>query len=88
MKGINVQEEIDFNLEYLNNIVNELKLSQREYECSYYFAKGKSIREIGKLLKLSPRTVESYLDNVKLKLNCPSKAQLQTVLSTTKLFQL
>lgn len=51
-------------------------LADREYECLFYLARGKSSREIGELLTLSTRTVESYLNKAKSKLNISSKSDL------------
>lgn len=51
-------------------------LSQREFECLYWNAKEKTAKQIGKILSLSPRTVEEYLCNLKNKLGCRSKFEL------------
>ncbi len=51
-------------------------LSQRQQECLFFLLKGKTAKEIGKLLKLSSRTVESYIDHIKFKFNVSSKAEL------------
>jgi DNA-binding CsgD family transcriptional regulator len=51
-------------------------LSQREKECLMMLLQGKSAKETGVLLKLSSRTVESYLENTKNKLCCFSKQDL------------
>jgi DNA-binding CsgD family transcriptional regulator len=51
-------------------------LSQRQIDCLYYLVKGMTLKQIAKSLNLSPRTVEHYLDSVKLKLNCTSRAEL------------
>ena len=45
-------------------------LSHREFECLELSGSAMSIKSIAKKLKLSPRTVESYLINTKNKLNC------------------
>jgi DNA-binding CsgD family transcriptional regulator len=51
-------------------------LSTRESQCLHFFAKGKTAKMIAGILKLSPRTVEHYLENAKIKLNASSKAEL------------
>lgn len=56
-----------------------IKLSNRQYECLYQLFLGKQIKEIGLVLSLSPTTVQSYLDEVKNKLNCKSRSELITV---------
>ena len=52
------------------------KLSNREQECLYFILRGKSAKEISTILNLSSRTVEVYLNNLKLKFNCINKSQL------------
>lgn len=51
-------------------------LTHRQKACLYYLSKGMTIKQIAKTLALSPRTVEHYLETVKAKLGCYSKAQL------------
>lgn len=51
-------------------------LTGREFECLLWSAKNKTAKQIGRLLSLSPRTVEDYLVKVKSKLNCTSKLEL------------
>lgn len=51
-------------------------LSKRESECAYFLLRGNTIKGIAQILTLSPRTVEHYLENVKIKLNVSNKASL------------
>ncbi|STX51763.1 LuxR family transcriptional regulator [Legionella busanensis] len=51
-------------------------IRQREAECLFYILKGKSAREIGPILNLSPRTIEYYLNTLKDKLNCKKKSEM------------
>lgn len=51
-------------------------LSDRECECLKQLVLGKTAAEIGQSLHLSPRTIESYLENLKEKLSCHSKREL------------
>lgn len=51
-------------------------LSKREMDVAARLVKGHSASEIGFQLNLSKRTVESYLENMKNKLDCHSKAEL------------
>jgi len=53
-----------------------IHLSQREAECMALLLKGKTVRHVAEELKLSIRTVEFYLKNMKTKLNCKSKFAL------------
>ncbi len=53
----------------------EIKFSLRELQCIYYLCLGKTAKETSKALgKLSPRTVEDYLNNVRLKSGCVNKS--------------
>lgn len=59
-------------------------LSAREKQCVKLLADGKSAKETGDLLKLSPRTVEYYFENIKNKLSCSNK---QEIFSLAKTFE-
>lgn len=56
-----------------------LKLSKRELECLHYLLMGKSAKETAASLKISHRTIESYIESMKNKLGCFSKSQLFTL---------
>lgn len=66
--------------QYVGKIVlcNDFKacLSKREFESISYFVNGKTMKEIADILEISPRTVEDYINNVKRKLGCNSKAEV------------
>ena len=51
-------------------------LTVREKEVAYCLLKGKSVKGIGRILDLSPRTIESHLDNMRGKLQCYCRSQL------------
>jgi DNA-binding CsgD family transcriptional regulator len=55
---------------------NSNGLSKRQMECLFYITKGRTIKQIATILGLSPKTVEHYLESIKLKLNCSSRAEL------------
>ena len=40
--------------------INEYKLTEREIECLYWAANGKSSEETAVILKIKPSTVEEY----------------------------
>jgi DNA-binding CsgD family transcriptional regulator len=68
---------IAFNL--LNPVPNyafENQLTRRQIDCLFYLVKGFTVKQIAKQLSLSPRTVEHYLDAIKIKLKCESKIDL------------
>jgi DNA-binding CsgD family transcriptional regulator len=61
------------------NIEGKLKdkhLSARQQECLYHLLRGKSAGTIAEILKLSKRTIESYIEEIKYKMHCASKAEL------------
>jgi DNA-binding CsgD family transcriptional regulator len=55
---------------------NSTNLTDRQISCLTHLIKGKSHKQIAKELHLSPRTVEHYLDAIKLKLNCYTRSEL------------
>jgi len=50
--------------------------TKREAECMVWLLRGKTIVSIASLLKISPRTVESYIKNMKEKFACQTKFEL------------
>lgn len=61
---------------FLNSDKKEVGLSIQEFKCLAWLSRGKSVKEIGCLMTLSPRTVESYIDNIKHKVNANSRSHL------------
>lgn len=51
-------------------------LTQREAECMLNFLEERTVSEAALILNLSPRTVEFYLKNMKVKLECKTKSEL------------
>ncbi len=51
-------------------------LSKRQIECLFYMALGFSIKEIANTIHLSPRTIETHIKALKLKLNINLRSQL------------
>lgn len=59
-------------------------LTPREQKCLEYTIKGHTAKQIAKKLNLSPRTVEEYLNQLKVKFNVGSKQDMiQKVLSSS-----
>jgi len=56
-------------------IANKL-LSKRQSEILKLVVQGKTIKEISKILNLSPRTVGHYFDTIKDKVNASSRSEL------------
>lgn len=52
------------------------KISKQQNECIFYLVRGKTTREISERLKLSPKTVEHYIDAIKMKFKCSNKYEL------------
>jgi two-component system, OmpR family, aerobic respiration control sensor histidine kinase ArcB len=72
----NILEELKEERYYLSGEYQGVHLTQREAQCLVCLAHGHSIKQIGKKLDLSPRTVEVYLNRVKIKLKCTTKTEL------------
>lgn len=49
---------------------NREELTDREKECLIWASRGKSTKEIAKILKISPHTIATHSKNIKEKLNC------------------
>ncbi len=60
----------------LSVISNPSELSSRELEVLFCILRGKTAKQVGEILTLSKRTVESYLINIRTKLNCQNKSAL------------
>lgn len=60
----------------LNTAYGEVKISAREAESFLYLLKGLSIKDIARFMCLKPKTVESYIYNMKIKFSSESKADL------------
>ena len=57
-------------------VFNGHYFSKREMECLQYYIKGRTAKQIAKELKLSYRTVQHYLENIKCKMGVSSKSEL------------
>lgn len=64
-------EKMLFKLNHQN-----IMLSRRETDCLVNLIKGYTAKESAKLLNLSPRTVETYLEKIKVKINCESRQKI------------
>lgn len=60
-----------------------ISFTRREAECMVHLLKGKTLAKIASVLKLSSRTIEYYVNNMKTKLNCHSKYELIGKVSET-----
>lgn len=76
-----VSNKSDFRACYPSILANAyriagIKLSKREYECMQLLIRGATSKMMAKDLGLSYRTVEHYLDNVKIKFNVGNRREL------------
>lgn len=55
---------------------DDFGLSHRESEVLFFLIRGKTAKEIARLIDLSNRTVEKHLDRIKNKLDCASRSEL------------
>lgn len=69
-------QETSIDKYFLKSTKGDFSISKREAECLFHLSQGKGLKEISSILSLSPRTVESYLNNVKFKTGCSSKSVL------------
>lgn len=54
----------------------EIELTKRQAECLFYLIRGKTFKQIAQALKVSPRTVEDHIEQLKLKFACQNKSEL------------
>jgi len=71
-----VLSEIKAKKYYLSGRFKNTYLTKREAESIICLARGLSIKQIGKVLGVSDRTVESCIDILKTKLNCHHRSEL------------
>tara|TARA_A100001015_G_C15033344_1_gene734544 strand:- start:2500 stop:2907 length:408 start_codon:yes stop_codon:yes gene_type:complete len=67
---------------FLRGDFAHIYLTHREAQCSYYLLQGHTIKQAGKALDLSPRTVEFYLKNIKKKLSLRKKTEVLSLLAS------
>jgi len=59
-----------------SKFIGNIKLTKRELEVLKYVVLGYTAKKIGKVLNISYRTVESYMNIIKTKLNCDTKGEM------------
>ena len=55
---------------------NNYFLTDRQLECLFFLVRGKTSKNIARILNLSSRTIEGYINDIKLKMHCSSKNQI------------
>jgi len=80
VKGLQYDEQekysdnhFDIKRYYIND---KTYLTMREYDCLKQLALGYTVKEIAKIQKISPNTVEYFLNNIKLKAQMIKKSDL------------
>ena len=68
---------------YLGEEYEGVYFTKREAECLIHMLEGNTIVATAKLLALSPRTVEFYVKNMKMKVSAATKADLLKKISKT-----
>lgn len=56
--------------------IKAFKFSTRETQCLIHLLKGKTMREISEILHISLKTVGTYIERLKSKLNCSTRSAL------------
>lgn len=67
LKYGNFMDQIKLTQVFLDTPIGVVLLSPRETQSLVLTLKGKTSKEIAKILALSPRSIEKYIDNIKLK---------------------
>ncbi len=67
---------------------SDISFTKREIECLFFILRNKSAKEIGKFLQISSRTVEDYIEKIKIKTGAQSKNQIIDKALELKLFDI
>ena len=74
---------------YLNHPFENIYLTAREAETVFWLLQNHTVASCAQAMGLSPRTVEFYVKNMKIKLRCSNKKEmLENILQTNLLSQL
>jgi DNA-binding CsgD family transcriptional regulator len=71
-----LKREMTLKKYFLGTQFKDIYFTRREAECMVMLLKGKTINAAALKLGLSPRTVEFYLKNMKVKIGCCTKFEL------------
>ena len=69
-------EQMKLNSFILDKGDETVRLTKREVEALIHFSSGKNILETAWLMKISSRTVQSHLNNIKNKFHCNTKSKI------------
>lgn len=78
------RKKSDF-LQNMSDMINlqpkkNCKLSDIEIECLFYYFNGYTAKEVARVMDISHRTVEGYLQNIKHKYHCSTRHELRLAL--------
>ena len=74
----NIEKQPKFDT-YLDDAVNDgkkVRLTRRETQVLEYVIQGLSAKNIARILNISHRTVEKYIESLKFKYNCATRSIL------------
>lgn len=86
MRGIrfypnsNLKTHLAVKVDSLGSLNAMYGLSKRQSECIALFSRGKTCKQISRILDLSPRTIEHYYEMIKTKIGVESKSELLEVI--------
>jgi len=60
----------------IGKMKERINLSKRQNECLFFILRGKTTKEIANILNVSIRTIESHLEEIKIKFRCRTKSEL------------
>ena len=58
-------------------------LSSRELQCLSHLSTGRTAKEIGRMLNIGPRTVETYVNRLRVKTSCQNRRELSNWFAET-----
>jgi len=58
--------------------IDDITISKKETACIYYMMLGMTAKQISRKLHQSFRTIEGYIVNIKMKLNCNDRVEIIT----------
>lgn len=73
---VNLPPSMQINQTFQRDMHPHVTLTNRESDCIACLKKGYTIKETAQILGISPRTVETYLNNLRKKFDCKRKRQL------------
>ncbi len=61
---------------FLSQPQHKPNLTKRELECLHHFCQGKTYKQTAREMTISPRTVETHLENILIKTSCSNKVEV------------